>query len=30
MHYILIYFNINGDESVIQVSLKGGECNLLY
>jgi len=24
-----VYFNIRKDESVIQVSLRGGECNLL-
>jgi len=25
-----VYFNIRGDESVIQAFLRGGECNLLY
>jgi len=25
-----VYFNIRGMESVIQVSLRRGECNLLY
>jgi len=24
-----VYFNIRGEESVIQASLRGGECNLL-
>jgi len=24
-----VYFNIRGERSVIQASLKGGECNLL-
>jgi hypothetical protein len=24
-----VYFNIRGEESVIQTSLRGGECNLL-
>jgi len=25
----IIYFNIRGEESVIQASLKGGGCNLV-
>jgi len=25
-----VYFNIRGKESVIQASLRRGECNLLY
>jgi len=25
-----VYFNIRGEESVIQTSLRGGECNILF
>jgi len=25
-----VYINIRGEESVIQVSLRGGKCNLLF